>query len=109
MAFGELRTSNYVRIQTNGTRSKDSNKDITGVIEEMIMSNKNYESVLFKGRKMVESTIVEKLESFAGELIKEEEKRKTNVMPTVVLKQAAAASPTPRTSSATTLSSLSSS
>ncbi|KAK3188820.1 hypothetical protein Dsin_028381 [Dipteronia sinensis] len=113
MAFGELRRSNYVRIQTNGIigqqqqlKSKKKN-DILGVMEEIMSSQKNYESVLFEGRKMVESTIVEKLEMFGGELIKEQEKRKTSIMPTVVLKQLA--TPSPRTSSATTLSTFSSS
>ncbi|KAK2634569.1 hypothetical protein Ddye_029361 [Dipteronia dyeriana] len=113
MAFGELRRSNYVRIQTNGIIGQQQQlkskkrKDILGVMEEIMSSQKNYESVLFEGRKMVESTIVEKLEMFGGELIKEQEKRKTSIMPTVVLKQPA--TPSPRTSSATTLSTFSSS
>jgi hypothetical protein len=78
-----------------------------------MLAQKNVESVLFKGRKVVENTNLDKLELFGGELIKEEERRKTSILPTVVLKNASpsprTSSPSPRTSSATTLSSLSSS
>lgn len=79
--------------------------DILSKAEEML-EQKNVESVLFQGRKIVESTNLEKLQSFAGELIKEQEKRKTSILPTVVLKQHPSSSP--RTSSATTLSTSSS-
>ncbi|KAJ4702807.1 Patatin [Melia azedarach] len=116
MAFTQRGTSNYARIQTNGIIStkqgslqramKSNNKtEILSKIEEML-SEKTYQSVLFQGKKMVESTNLDKLELFSGELIKEEERRKTSSLPTVVLKHTI---PTPRTSSATTLSTLSSS
>jgi hypothetical protein len=86
--------------------------DLLAVSEEML-AQKNVESVLFKGRKVVENTNLDKLELFGGELIKEEERRKTSILPTVVLKNGSpsprTSSPSPRTSSATTLSSLSSS
>lgn len=116
MAFGQCRTSNYVRIQANGVIAKKhgfvmekaikSHKktDILAITEEML-EQKNVESVLFKGKKIAESTNLDKLESFAGELIKEQERRKTSILPTVALKQG---SPSPRTSSATTLSTSSS-
>ncbi len=115
MAFGECRTSNYVRIQANESLAKkhgglkkgincSKNMDILGVTENML-EQKNVESVLFKGKKMVESTNLEKLELFGGELIKEQERRKTSILPIVTLKHT---SPSPRTSSATTLSTLSS-
>ncbi|KAJ1420923.1 Patatin-like phospholipase domain [Sesbania bispinosa] len=112
MAFGEYRMSNYVRIQSNGIMAK-ANKatqvktasDLLAVSEEML-AQKNVESVLFKGKKVAENTNLDKLELFGGELIKEHERRKTSILPTVVLKNA---SPSPRTSSATTLSTLSSS
>lgn len=111
MAFGECRVNNYVRIQSNGVMA-NANKaktaktasDLLAVSEEML-AQKNVESVLFKGRKVVENTNLDKLELFGGELIKEQERRKTSILPTVVLKNA---SPSPRTSSATTLSTLSS-
>ncbi|XP_050234767.1 patatin-like protein 7 [Mercurialis annua] len=110
MAFGHFRTSNYVRIQANGIVGKKQGKmnkaEILSVIEEML-EQKNVESELFKGKKLGESTNLEKLESFAGELIKEEERRKSSILPAVVLKQAS--SPSPRTSSATSLSTSSSS
>nr|ABK94145.1 unknown [Populus trichocarpa] len=115
MAFGNCRTSNYVRIQANGIiakkhgiadKSMKSNKkaDLLAMTAEML-AQKNVESVLFEGKKIVESTNFDKLETFTGELIKEQERRKTSILPTVVLKQN---SPSPRTSSATTLSTLSS-
>ncbi|CAN1798384.1 Patatin-like protein 7 [Linum perenne] len=69
------------------------------------LEHKNVESVLFKGKKMGENTNLEKLEWFSGVVIKEEGKRKRSVLQAVVLKQAA----TPRSSSATTISTLSSS
>lgn len=104
-------------LQTNGIVSKkqgslekalksNDKSEILIAVEEML-SEKTYESVLFQGKKMVESTNLDKLELFAGELIKEQERRKTSILPTVVLKHAII--PTPRTSSATTLSTLSSS
>ncbi|KAG5234408.1 patatin protein [Salix suchowensis] len=115
MAFGHCRTSNYVRIQANGIiakkhrivdKSMKSNKkaDLLAMTEEML-AQKNVESVLFEGKKIVESTNFDKLETFTGELIKEQERRKTSILPTVLLKQN---STSPRTSSATTLSTLSS-
>lgn len=106
MAFGESRTSDYVRIQANGIVgakhgiSKIDKKNIVATVEEMLRM-KNVESILFKGKKLVDVTNLNKLESFAGELIKEQVRRKTSILPTVVLKQVTGS---PRTSSATTLS-----
>ncbi|XP_027338676.1 patatin-like protein 7 [Abrus precatorius] len=112
MAFGDCRMSNYVRIQSNEIMAKGNKmktcktaSDLLGVTEEML-GQKNVESVLFKGKKVAENTNLDKLELFGGELIKEQERRKTTILPTVVLKNA---SPSPRTSSATTLSTMSSS
>ncbi|KAM1213053.1 hypothetical protein ACFX2I_004540 [Malus domestica] len=114
MAFGQSRATNYVRVQANGIISKmyggpqnpngkNKNKiDMLALTDEML-SQKNVESVLFQGKKMVQSTNVEKLEMFSGELIKEQERRKTCILPTVMLKQTSSSSPS-RTSSATTLS-----
>ena len=83
-----------------------SNKkaDLLAMTVEM-MAQKNVESVLFEGKKIVESTNYDKLETFSGELIREQERRKTSILPTVVLKQN---SSSPRTSSATSFSTLSS-
>ncbi|KAG6581501.1 Patatin-like protein 7 [Cucurbita argyrosperma subsp. argyrosperma] len=119
MAFGPHRATNYIRIQGNGIigkskyggvleKAKRGQKsiDILEKADEML-TQKNIEAVLFKGKKMIENTNLEKLEAFAGEVIKEQERRKTSVLPTVLLKQAF---PSPRTSSAsaTTLSTISS-
>lgn len=68
---------------------------LVAVAEEML-TERNVESILFRGKKMAERTNADKLDSFAAELIKEKERRKLCVFPTVLLKQA-----TPRTSSAT--------
>ncbi|EYU39996.1 hypothetical protein ABFS82_10G177000 [Erythranthe guttata] len=66
MAFGdEWRASNYLRINSVNNSKK---------VEEMLGA-KNMESVLFKGKRLVEMTNMEKLEIFAGELIKEKERR----------------------------------
>ncbi|CAN1810241.1 Patatin-like protein 7 [Linum perenne] len=112
MAFGECRERNYFRIQGNGNctamlQTPKRGSRIGDLIEatEGMLGHKNVESVLFKGKKMGENTNLEKLECVSGEVIKEEGKRKRSVLPAVVLKQAA----TPRSSSATTISTLSSS
>ncbi|KAG6429063.1 hypothetical protein SASPL_107102 [Salvia splendens] len=92
MAFGEERRSNYVRIQgvVNGEKKR--------AVAERILGEKNVESVLFKGKKMVEATNMERMEMLGGELIKEQERRKNAILPTVLLSS-------PRSSSASTLSS----
>ncbi|WVY93464.1 hypothetical protein V8G54_032552, partial [Vigna mungo] len=117
MAFGDCRMSNYVRIQSSGVMSKankgaqvkscKSETDLLAVSEEML-SQKNVESVLFKGKKVANNSNLEKLELFGGEIIKEGERRKTSILPTVVLKNNNASPSPSRTSSATTLSTLSS-
>lgn len=113
MAFVECSKGNYVRIQSNGIMAnkkaegspRKTTSDLLAVSEDMLVQ-KSVESVLFQGKKVVENTNLDKLELFGGEIIKEQERRKTSILPTVVLKNA---SPSPRTSSATTLSTLSSS
>lgn len=72
---------------------------------ENMLAQKNVESVLFQGKKIVGNSNMEKIEQFAGELVKEQGRRKTSILPMVALKHM---STSPRTSSATTLSSLSS-
>ncbi|WOK99531.1 hypothetical protein Cni_G08243 [Canna indica] len=103
MAFGNDRTNNYVRIQANGFQSdhntfKSSNASkLLGLLEKQL-SQKNVESMLFRGKKIAEQTNAEKLEWFAGELVKEDARRKKSKIPSVVFKQVM----TPRTSSSTT-------
>ncbi|PIA33863.1 hypothetical protein AQUCO_03900009v1 [Aquilegia coerulea] len=104
-AFGESMTSNYVRIQGNGfdvkkcfkknVHSSANDKKLLDIVEAML-TQKNVESVLFRGKKVVEKRNSDKLNSFAGELVKEHERRKLSILPTVVFKQNS-----PRTSSAT--------
>ncbi|EXC24749.1 hypothetical protein L484_018463 [Morus notabilis] len=116
MAFKECRTNNLVPHQGNGIIAKNqggnwenaqvANKKVDILAEtENMLAQKNVESVLFQGKKIVGNSNLEKIEIFAGELVKEQERRKTSILPTVALKQM---SPSPRTSSATTLSTLSS-
>ncbi|GLT63021.1 hypothetical protein SLA2020_356160 [Shorea laevis] len=105
MAFGEHRMSNYARIQGNGLIKFSKESDAVRLAEEML-GQKNVESVLFEGKKMGGVTNLEKLEAFGGEIIKEQERRKISILPTVVLRHHASASP--RTSSATTNSTFSS-
>ncbi|KAI3723186.1 hypothetical protein L2E82_34607 [Cichorium intybus] len=105
MAFGQSRTSNYARIQANKGFIKSENKiKETNMVKmaEQMLSQKNVESVLFQGRKC-NDTNLEKLMFFAAEIVKETERRRTDILPTVVLRQTTTSS-SPRTSSATTLS-----
>lgn len=109
MAFTDCGTSDYIRIQANGTVGashgslKGDKKGLLSRVEEMLRM-KSIESVLFKGKKLANGSNLDKLELFSTKLIKEEERRKTSILPAVVLKQAGS----PRTSSATTLSTTSS-
>lgn len=56
------------------------------VAEEML-AQRNVESVLFQGKKMLVQTNGEKLEWLAGELITEHEKRKKGTLSKVLLEQ----------------------
>ncbi|KAG6486572.1 hypothetical protein ZIOFF_055149 [Zingiber officinale] len=89
MAFGEIRTSNYVRIQANGFISGNSTPraaNSSKLMEEIdeILSQRNVDSLLFRGKKISEKTKAEKLEWFAGELVKEENWRRKSSIPTVL-------------------------
>ncbi|XP_076916718.1 patatin-like protein 6 [Bidens hawaiensis] len=104
MAFGQSRASNYGRIQGNKglvDSNKGKKQNILKLAEQMLRQ-KNIESVLFQGKKC-NKTNLDKLELFAEEIVKETERRKLNILPTVVLRQTTTSS-SPRTSSATTLS-----
>ncbi|KAI3877961.1 hypothetical protein MKX03_027139 [Papaver bracteatum] len=109
MAFGEYRMENYVRIQGNNginspqktplrksptTMSMDGRKLLE--VSEAMLKQKNVESVLFRGKKLVATTNMEKLDEFAGVLVKEHERRKSSIFATVMFKHAS-----PRSSSAT--------
>uniref|UniRef100_A0ACD6A9X9 Uncharacterized protein n=1 Tax=Avena sativa TaxID=4498 RepID=A0ACD6A9X9_AVESA len=83
MAFGHSRASNYIRIQALG-----SPRARGGVAAEEMLSQKNVESVLFRGKKLGEQTNAEKLERFAHELVKERDRRRASSTPAVVKQQA---------------------
>ncbi|CAL0300625.1 unnamed protein product [Lupinus luteus] len=99
MAFGHCRSSNYVRIQANGstmgrcgpnvdTDSSPSNvKMLIGIAEEML-NQENVESMLFGGKRIGEQRNFEKLDWFAGELVQEHNRRSCRIAPTVAFKQA---------------------
>ncbi|KAA8534358.1 hypothetical protein F0562_031891 [Nyssa sinensis] len=99
MAFGQSRSSNYVRIQANGSNlgrggtnvdydpSPSNVKMLTGIAEEML-KQKNVESVLFGGKRIAEQSNFEKLDWFAGELVLEHQRRSCRIAPTVAFKQA---------------------
>ncbi|KAJ8760253.1 hypothetical protein K2173_011665 [Erythroxylum novogranatense] len=99
MAFGQCRSSNYVRIQANGSSlggrgpnvdndsSPDNVKMLIGIAEEML-KQKNVESVLFGGKRIGEQSNSEKLDWFATELVLEHQRRSSRVAPTVAFKQA---------------------
>lgn len=102
MAFGQSRTTNYARIQANkGYVNNEHQKDMLKMADQML-AQKSVESVLFQGKKC-KNTNLDKLELFTTEILKETERRKTNILPVVVLRQTTTPS-SPRTSSATTLS-----
>lgn len=110
MAFSQSRPEKYVRIEGNGLveskkRNTEKNKRDVLTIAEAMLKQKNVESLLFQGKRLAQSTNLDTLDNFANELIMEQERRKTGILPPVVLKQA---SPSPRTSSSTTLSTTSS-
>ncbi|XP_059628305.1 patatin-like protein 6 [Cornus florida] len=99
MAFGQSRSSNYVRIQANGSSlgrcganvdsdpSANNVKMLIGISEEML-KQKNVESVLFGGKRIAEQSNFEKLDWFAGELVLEHQRRSCRIAPTVAFKQA---------------------
>ncbi|KAL5205937.1 hypothetical protein ABZP36_034146 [Zizania latifolia] len=109
MAFGHTCGRNYLRIQaaspaysTKALSSLDVKK-MTAIADGML-TQRNVEAELFRGRRLSEKSNREKLDAFAADLVSEHDRRRTSPgLPNVVIKQAAAA--TPRLSSATTASS----
>ncbi|RRT39047.1 hypothetical protein B296_00041989 [Ensete ventricosum] len=79
-------------------------KAAPGTAAEETLTERGVESVLFRGRKLSERTNGEKLELFAAELIKEQERRQRSPAPTVVIKP----SMTPARSSSSTLTTMAS-
>ncbi|KAF9674869.1 hypothetical protein SADUNF_Sadunf10G0172100 [Salix dunnii] len=97
MAFGQCRSSNYVRIQANlggcgpnvdTDPSPNNVKMLIGIAEEML-KQKNVESVLFGGKRIGEQSNFEKLDWFAEQLVLEHQRRSCRIAPTVAFKQAA--------------------
>ncbi|KAL4291156.1 hypothetical protein GQ457_14G022810 [Hibiscus cannabinus] len=98
MAFGQCRSSNYVRIQANGSSlgrcganvdtdpSPGNVKMLTAIAEEML-KQKNVESVLFGGKRLADQTNFEKLDCFAAQLVLEHQRRSCRIAPTVAFKQ----------------------
>lgn len=87
-------------------RSLDAKKAVAAA--DGMLTQRNVEAELFRGRRLSEKSNREKLDAFAAELVKEAERRaRSPELPTVVIKQAptAAAATPARLSSATTASS----
>ncbi|XP_040385228.1 patatin-like protein 3 [Oryza brachyantha] len=111
MAFGHTCGRNYVRIQaaspacsTKALSSLDVKK--AAAIADGMLTQRNVEAELFRGRRLSEKSNREKLDAFAAELVKEQDRRRASPgLPNVVIKQASSATPT-RLSSATTASSV---
>jgi hypothetical protein len=78
-------------------------------IADGMLTQRNVEAELFRGRRLSEKSNREKLDAFAAELVKEHDRRRSSppgMLPNVAIKQVALAPPTPpRLSSATTTSS----
>ncbi|XP_056168929.1 patatin-like protein 6 [Syzygium oleosum] len=100
LAFGPCRSSNYLRIQANGSslgqcgRDVDTDPSPNNVKMAMAMADdmlkqKNVESVLFGGKRVSEQSNYEKLDWFADELVQEHQRRSRGVAPTVAPRQAA--------------------
>ncbi|KAG9445564.1 hypothetical protein H6P81_011692 [Aristolochia fimbriata] len=100
MAFGHNRSTNYVRIQANGSNvgqwsanidadSSPNNVKMLSAVAEEMLKQKNVESLLFGGKRIGEMTNAEMLEWFAGELVVEHQRRSCRIAPTVAFKQAA--------------------
>ncbi|KAH6801671.1 PATATIN-like protein 6 [Perilla frutescens var. frutescens] len=100
MAYGQSRSSNYVRIQANGSSfgrcgphvdsdpSPSNINRLTGIADE-ILKQKSVESVLFGGKRIGEQSNSEKLDWFAEQLVLEHQRRSCRIAPTVALKQPA--------------------
>uniref|UniRef100_A0ACD5YLE7 Uncharacterized protein n=1 Tax=Avena sativa TaxID=4498 RepID=A0ACD5YLE7_AVESA len=113
MAFGHTCGRNYVRIQAaapahsiKSLRSLDPKKVVA--IADGMLTQRNVEAELFRGRRLSEKSNREKLDAFAAELVKEADRRRSSppgLLPNVAIKQVASAATPPRLSSATTTSS----
>ncbi|KAF7074513.1 hypothetical protein CFC21_079370 [Triticum aestivum] len=101
MAFGHASDSNYVRLQASSALNSPHTQT-AGAAAGAMLSQRNVESVLFRGRRLSERTNAEKVDALAAELVKEQERRMRSPLPNVVIKQVAS----PRLSSATTASSV---
>ncbi|KAL6907559.1 hypothetical protein ACP4OV_002598 [Aristida adscensionis] len=98
-AFGQCRSSNYLRIQAKRESMPPCGPDgdydptpanvraLLAAADEML-KERNVESVLFEGRRVGEQTNGEKLEQFAAELVAEHRSRGSRIAPTVAFKQA---------------------
>jgi hypothetical protein len=69
-------------MQATGTprASRGAAKGGVTVVTEEMLSQKNVESVLLRGKKVAEQTNAEKLERFAHELVKERDRRRTSAI-----------------------------
>ncbi|KAL2549499.1 Patatin-like protein 6 [Forsythia ovata] len=99
MAFGQNRSSNYIRIQANGSSlggfgpnvdsdCSPSNVKMLIAMGDEMLKQKNVESILFGGKRIGEQTNLQKLDWFAEQLVLEHQRRSCRIAPTVAFKQA---------------------
>lgn len=74
-----------VYVKANGLKAGKT-REAKVVAAEVALTERNVELVLFRGSKLLEQTNAERLELFAGELIREHERRKWSTEPTVLIK-----------------------
>ncbi|KAL5218419.1 hypothetical protein ABZP36_019103 [Zizania latifolia] len=98
-AFGQCRSSNYLRIQAKRESMPPCGPDgeydptpanvhaLLAAADEML-KHRNVESVLFEGRRVGEQTNAERLDCFAAELVAEHRSRGSRIGPTVAFKKA---------------------
>ncbi|KAL6952698.1 hypothetical protein U1Q18_041690 [Sarracenia purpurea var. burkii] len=81
--------TNLGRCGTNVDSDPNPNnvKMLIGIADEML-KQKNVDSVLFGGKRILDQSNFEKLDWFAGELLLEHQRRSCRIAPTVAFKQA---------------------
>ncbi|KAL5218209.1 hypothetical protein ABZP36_018893 [Zizania latifolia] len=86
LAFGHTSGSNYVRIQAS-KKATALHAETAAATACAMLSQRNVESALFRGRRLSERTNAEKVDAVAAELVKEQERRVHSPLPNVVIKQ----------------------
>ncbi|KQJ85843.1 patatin-like protein 3 [Brachypodium distachyon] len=116
MAFSGCSAHNYVRIQAATAAAAMAGKEAKKAVAmaDAMLTQRNVEAELFRGRRLSEKSNREKLDAFAAELVREHRRRRTMsspppppgiFLPNVDIKQAATPPRLSLSSAATTASS----